>query len=245
MTQIAVGSQIYQYEVVGAESKLTPVLILHGWGRTGTEWVAVAKKINEWSGRQVYILDLPGFRGSGIPQVKSMEEYTETVNKFCKYLALKKVIVIGHSLGGRVGIIMAAKNEWVDKLILVDPAGVKPKSIKRRILRTLAFIFGWIPKEWRRALVSPMMDGDYHSSPALRELYRALVAKDLRAYLPQIKCPTTIVWGERDPILPLSLTQIYRRAIPDSRVRVVWGAGHDPHLTKFEQTVAILQEATE
>ena len=246
MRQVAVGQQIWNYEVVGLKGKLAPVLILHGWGRSGQEWMSVASEINEWTKRQVYVLDLPGFGGSSLPHVKSMEEYADLVSKFCEYLELKKVILVGHSLGGRVGIVLGAVSPTlVTKLVLVDPAGVKPKSIKRVVVRALAFVFGWLPRSWRRTLAAPMMDEDYRNSPTLQALYRVVVAKDLRHYLSMIGCETTLVWGERDPILPLSLTKIYRELIPDCRVRVVWGAGHDPHLTKPDQTVAILEEATE
>lgn len=246
MTQVAVGAQIFQYEVVGKPGKLSPVVILHGWGRGGQEWAPVAAKINKWTGRQVYVLDLPGFGGSSLPTVDSIEEYTQLCRKFCEYLELQRVILIGHSLGGRVGIVLGASSPTLlTKLILVDPAGIKPKSLRRGVLQTLAKIFAWIPRGWRRALIAPFMDEDYHNSPALRELYRVVVAQDLRRYLPMVMCPTTLVWGERDPILPLSLTKTYCGLLPDCRVRVVWGAGHDPHLTKADQTVAILEEATE
>jgi pimeloyl-ACP methyl ester carboxylesterase len=89
------------------------------------------------------------------------------------------------------------------------------------------------------------MDEDYHNSPALRELYRAVVGADLQKHLSRIKAQTTIVWGEHDPILPLSLIKTYAKLLRSSTTRVVWGAGHDPHLTHYEQTLRILQEASE
>ncbi len=89
------------------------------------------------------------------------------------------------------------------------------------------------------------MDEDYRNSPTLRELYRAVVGTDLQKYLSKIQAKTTVVWGEYDPILPLSLTKIYGKLLPHSTTRVVWGAGHDPHLTHYEQTLRILQESIE
>jgi pimeloyl-ACP methyl ester carboxylesterase len=178
--------------------------------------------------------------------VKDIFEYSELVVEFCKYLELEKVIVIGHSLGGRTGIVMAARyREIVDKLILVDPAGVKPRSIKRVFLKILAALFSWMPIALRRKIARQMMDADYRNSPPLQDLYRAIVKDDLRGELSKIKSEVDLVWGERDSILPLSLTKIYRRLLPHSRLRLVWGAGHDPHLTKYEQTLAILQENVE
>ncbi len=249
MAQVAVGQQIWHYEEIG-RGKGAPLLILHGWGRSGSEWIAMAKELSLWSGRKAFVLDLPGFGGSslpaqaGLPHVKTIEEYSELVAAFCEYMDLKQVVIIGHSLGGRVGIVLGAKHkEIVEKLVLIDPAGVKPRSVRRVALKTISKVFGWVPARWRRGLAASVMDEDYHNSPALRSLYRVIVGPDLRAYLPQIHCETTVVWGENDPTLPITLTAIYRQYLRQARVRVVWGAGHDPHLTHFDQTLRILQES--
>lgn len=206
----------------------------------------MAKELSTWSGRKVYVLDLPGFGGSSLPVVKTITQYSQLVVDFCKYLEIDKLSLIGHSLGGRMGIILAAEYpNLIEKLILVDPAGVKIRSLKRMTLLMVAKIFAWVPSSLRTKVVGAVMDEDYRNSPALRALYRVVVAEDLRKYLAKIKCPTHVVWGENDPILPLSQTKVYQRLISDSQVRVVWGAGHDPHLSKYEQTLSILQEASE
>ncbi len=245
MTQVAVGGQIWSYQDLGS-GKRTPILILHGWGRSGNEWVSMGRDLSEWSGRKVCVLDLPGFGGSSLPNVTSMTQYAELVIMFCEYMGIKKMILMGHSLGGRAGIILAAKYpEMVEKLVLIDAAGVKPKSVKRETLKLLAKLFAWVPARLRRQVVGGMMDEDYKRTPGLRDLYRVVVAEDLTKYLPKIKCETGIVWGELDTILPLSLTRIYKKLLHKSKLRVVWGAGHDPHLDKYEATKAILQEAVE
>lgn len=245
MTQVVVGTQIWNYQEVG-HGKGTPLLILHGWGRNGNEWRQMGQDLSVWSGRSTYVLDLPGFGGSSLPKVANMHEYSELVESFCEYMGMDKVVVVGHSLGGRVGILMGAKaKSRVEKLILVDPAGVKPKSIKRATLKNLAKVFGWVPRAWRARIVGSVMDEDYRNSPALRSLYRVVVGEDLRRYLPRINCPVLVVWGEQDPILPLALTKVYRDKLQDALVRVVWGAGHDPHLSHYDQTLSILQEGVE
>lgn len=245
MTQIAVGHQLWNYQEIG-NSINTPILILHGWGRTCNEWLRMAKELSVYSGRKVYVVDLPGFGGSSLPQVKTIFEYSQLIKDFCRYLEIEKVILLGHSLGGRVGIVLGATTPaLIERLVLIDPAGVKPMSWQRMPLWILAKMFAWIPPERRRKFSAAVMDVDYLSAPALQDLYRAVVGGDLRKYLSQIKCETTIVWGERDPILPLPLAKIYAKQLPHSTTRVVWGAGHDPHLTHYEQTLRILQEAVE
>lgn len=245
MTQIAVGHQLWNYQEIGS-GKGTPLLILHGWGRSGNEWIPMAQELFKWSGRKVYVVDLPGFGGSSLPKVKDIFEYSQLVVEFCKYLEIEKVILLGHSLGGRVGIVLGSTYPaLVERLVLIDPAGVKPKSIKRLTLQLVSKFFAWVPASSRAKVISRVMDEDYRNTPALQELYRAVVGADLRQYLAQIPVETTVVWGEYDPILPLPLTKIYTKRLKRSKVQVVWGAGHDSHLTHFEQTVRILQEAVE
>ncbi len=245
MTQIAVGQQLWNYQEIGS-GKSTPILILHGWGRNGNEWVRMARDLSQGSGRKVYVIDLPGLGGSSLPKIKSIFDYSQLVVDFCHYLEIAKVIVIGHSLGGRVGIVLGSSSPaLVERLILVDPAGVKHTSIKRGLLKAMAKLFAWVPRSIRSKIVFGLMDEDYRNTPALREMYRAVVAADLRSYLPNIQAETLVVWGEVDPLLPLSLTKVYASLLKHSRLRVVWGAEHDPHLTHYEQTLRILQEASE
>jgi pimeloyl-ACP methyl ester carboxylesterase len=40
--------------------------------------------------------------------------------------------------------------------------------------------------------------------------------------------PTLLVWGERDPLIPPSIGEVMRAEIPDSRLLVIGGAGHNP-----------------
>lgn len=244
MTQIAVERQVWNYEEIVGQG--VPILIMHGWGRSGNEWQKIGHELNVWSGRSVYIVDLPGFGGSSLPKVATIEQYSQSVVKFCEYIGITKAILIGHSLGGRLGIVLAATiPKLVEKLILVDPAGVKPRSFKRVLLKSLAGLFSWVPSYIRAKLVAKLMDLDYQNSLALRDLYRVVVAKDLRDYLPMIECQTTVIWGENDPILPLSQTKLYRQLLSDSQIKVVWGAGHDPHIERYDQTLSFLQEAVE
>lgn len=242
MTQVAVRGQIWNMVEIGSGDGV-PILILHGWGRSSNEWVEMAKVIGGSTSSKLYVVDLPGFGGSNIPDVKSIFEYSKLVVELCQYLKIPKLRVVGHSLGGRVAIVMAANNpEMVEQIILIDPAGVKQRSVFRSGLKILAKLFSWVPKTIRARVSNKVMDEDYRNNPHLRDLYRAIVKDDLRNQLKKIQCPALVVWGENDPVLPVSLTKIYRRYLPDSTVRIVWGAGHDPHLSHSEQTLDILKE---
>jgi pimeloyl-ACP methyl ester carboxylesterase len=54
--------------------------------------------------------------------------------------------------------------------------------------------------------------------------------------------PTLIVWGDRDPIIPLHHGQNAHEAIPGSRLEVFEGVGHLPHLEAPGRFVALLEQ---
>ena len=90
-------------------------------------------------------LDFPGFGGSDCPPVPwNVDDYVAMTRKFIAYLALEKVNLIGHSFGGRVIIKMASsQNDFqIDKVVLMDSAGILPvKTLKKRV-RTRVFKIG-------------------------------------------------------------------------------------------------------
>src|SRR5258708_38189547 len=106
----------FQIEMTGARS----VLFLHGW-RSNKEILqpVIAQLQNQFN---IYGLDLPGFGGSQTPQKSlSVGDYANVVGEFIRKLELKRVILVGHSFGGRVAIKLAANHPaTVEKLILVD-----------------------------------------------------------------------------------------------------------------------------
>ena len=87
------------------------------------------------------------------------------------------------------------------------------------------------------------MDEDFRNSPTTGDLYRAVVKHDLRSALPQIKCQTWVIWGEKDKVLPLKLVDVYKKLLTSPIVRIIWGAGHDPHLSHPIVLKRVLEEA--
>ena len=116
-----------------------PIVLMHGWGCNLTTLASVEKVAVET--HKVYNVDFPGFGKSQEPtEVWGVEEYTQIIEQLVKDEQIENPILLGHSFGGRVGILYASRNE-VDKLILVDAAGVKPRrSFKYYIKVNLCII---------------------------------------------------------------------------------------------------------
>lgn len=57
--------------------------------------------------------------------------------------------------------------------------------------------------------------------------------------------PTMIIWGDEDPIIPVSHAYAAHEAIPGSRLEILEGVGHFPHLERPERFVELLLDFVE
>ncbi len=235
--QKVIGEILVNYQVVGSGKK--DMVVLHGWQASIEEWKRVADNFSE-DGYRVFLIDLPGFGGTSRVQSDwGAYEYADFVVEFCKTMGVKNPVVIGHSFGGRVAIVLAGfKKIAISRLVLVDAAGMEMKSLKTRMVRVLAPWFRWLPKNIKRILGS----ADYKNSGNMMEIFKKVINQPLRYLLPEIKVPTVVVWGERDSILPLSEAKMIHKGILGSVFRIVWGAGHSPHVEKLDEFIQILKE---
>ena len=106
-------------------------VFLHGWGRSSSDFYEIIKDLNIKSWLSI---DFPPFGKSDEPKNWSVFTYANMLISLLRRLKIEKVNLIGHSFGGRVAIIVAGmEKNMVEKLILVDSAGMKPKrNLKTR-----------------------------------------------------------------------------------------------------------------
>ena len=112
----------FTYTVAG---KGLPVVLMHGWGCNHTTLASIERLLVPHF--TVYNVDFPGFGESTEPsEVWGVDDYTRLIEQFIKSENIQNPILLGHSFGGRVGILYASRND-VRKLVLVDAAGIKPR----------------------------------------------------------------------------------------------------------------------
>jgi pimeloyl-ACP methyl ester carboxylesterase len=222
------------YDEVGPENG-APILIMHGWG-CNRQTVASIRDILS-SKMRVICIDLPGHGLSDEPhEVWGVYEYTNLIEKFIDALKLKNPVLLGHSFGGRISILLSSRCN-VNKVILVDSAGIKPRRKLKYHLKVysfklfrniLPFIIGKkrgekIINKWRKKAGS----SDYaQASPMMRAILSKAVNEDLKAVMPNIKSPTLLIWGEEDTATPLSDAKIMEKLIPDAGLVSFKGCGH-------------------
>lgn len=213
------------------------ILILHGWGLTGKSYNDIATLL-EKEGFKVFSPDLPGFGAEPLTSESfKLKDYLNFVRGFINKNILGEYILIGHSFGGRIAILLAAAGDKNLKgVVLTGAAGIKhPLAIRSKIAFFLAkypaVIFAYPPFSkisglLRKFLYRFAREFDYYKSGRLRGTFRNIIGQDLTSYLSKIKIPTLIVWGENDFIVPLVDGELMNDKIKNSRLIVIEKASH-------------------
>ncbi len=228
-----------------------PVVLMHGWGCTHATLASVEKVVLSL-GRPVINLDFPGFGDSTEPpQVWGIEEYTAAIEELMRREGVgADVVMLGHSFGGRVGILYASRNR-IGQLVLVDAAGVKPRRTLRYYLKVYTFkaqkrllrlVLGRKRAEARLdKLRARAGSSDYATaSPRMRAIMSRVVNEDLCAVMPKISAPTLLIWGEADTATPLADARKMEILIPDAGLVSFPGASHYSFLDRPAQFAAVL-----
>ncbi len=108
------------------------VMLLHGKNFNGAYWEKTAKALSD-SGYRVIIPDQIGFGKSSKPQhiQYSFQLLSQNTKAILDSLGIKKVCVLGHSMGGMVATrFILMYPELVEKFILEDPIGLEDWKVK-------------------------------------------------------------------------------------------------------------------
>jgi pimeloyl-ACP methyl ester carboxylesterase len=182
-----------------------------------------------------------------------MSGYGRTVDALSERLELGEVVLVGNSMGGFVAAETAIQfPQRVERLVLVSAVGITSNNMRREPVavwgRAAAMAGSRGAAEKRMAVLRPrirhlvfatimrhpsliapemlweMAQGAGRS--AFRPALEAMFDYDFRDRLPDIRCPTLIVWGRDDMLVPVADADEYERQIPDARKIVLDDTGH-------------------
>lgn len=243
------------YEVLG-ENNTDEVLILHGWGANLQSFSPVAKHLSK--NCKVYSIDFPGFGKSQEPEsAYTVSDYAKLVLEFIKNMNINNPTLIGHSFGGRVIIKLVGELGYVPKnIIFVDSAGIKPKRSLSYYFKVYSFklakkaIYTFNNKEKAERIIGELRknagSSDYKSaSETMKKVFVNVVNEDLKEYLPKIKVPSLLIWGDKDLDTPLQDAKVFEKLIPNSGLVVLEGAGHYSYLDKLGDFLVIISKFME
>lgn len=225
------------------------ILILHGWSYSTKgvdpleKWNTFIKELKS-RGYEPILLKIPGLI-KDLQEVWNLEKYVEWLNTEIKN---EKVILMGHSNGGRISLAFAQKYpQKVDQLVLIDSAGIYHNELPIRLKR---FLFKNLAKFGKKISTSEKLrtfiyklarEGDYKNATSKqRQTMLNLINTDLTPFLSEIKIPTLIIWGRDDKVTPLSDGKLMHSLIKNSKLFAVSGAKHSPQFTHTKEVVDII-----
>lgn len=215
------------------------IVLLHGWGSN----IKLFSNLIDLLSKKytVVAMDMPGFGESQEPpSAWCVDDYVDFVIKFLADYDAKQVMLLGHSFGGRVIIKLNSRKDLpftVSKVILVDSAGILPPKSNKKSWRTRKYKMGkaFLSTKIMRKIAPDALEklrvkygsADYvAASPLMRQVLVKVVNEDLEPLLPNIKCPTLLIWGVNDTATPLSDGEKMEKLIPDAGLVKLENAGH-------------------
>lgn len=216
------------------------IVILHGWGSTVSgERYKEVKKLLEKNGFSVFTPDMPGFGKSTLKKEELFfDDYVDFVKDFLKEKKLKKIILLGHSFGGRVAIhFTALYPQSVLSLVLTGASGIpRPlPSLKKKIVYTITKIsrpifsippFSFFYALFRKLVYYSIGEMDYYKSGSLAKTFQNVYKVSIVDDLEKISVPTYIIWGEKDTITPLADGLLMHQKIHGSKLKIISSATH-------------------
>lgn len=237
------------------------VLMIHGFGGHFRNFQKLAE---EMKGQyRVIRVDLPGFGLSDCPPVdKSNPQFVKLYDDFSTFLIdtlhLDSMYVIGNSMGGMIAWNMAVKHpQNVQKLVLLASAGYDLDKTAKGLFIIKYKAFTKMFEKGMPLFVSKGNAGKCYADESKIDQHEVAMNNDISnregnlqhlldmagdkvfpdtALIQQVKCPTLIIWGEKDRIIPVEHAQRFKRDIPNSRLILYDTCGHVPMIEMTDRT---------
>ena len=241
----SIDTKKLHYELYLTPNSTTTIVFLHGWGGNYQSFLPIYSAFNDFN---ILSIDFCGFGESDKPNANfTIFSYADVVKKLLGHLKLTKIILVGHSFGGRVAQILAVEcKQIVDKIILIDSAGIKSRFSVKKVVRVLRYKFNKKLVNWhmkKAEILKKFGSLDYQKlSDEEKIVFTKIVNQDLGEYAKKIKQQTLIVWGEKDKDTPLYMAKKLHKYIKNSKLYVVKGAGHFSYLDNSQIVINIIKE---
>lgn len=224
------------------------IILLHGWGQNIEMMEPLGDFLKQWF--RVWNIDLPGFAGKSPepPFAWDIYDYATMLADFISRNEIKSPTLMGHSLGGRISIIYAARHIDVHKVVLLDSAGILPKRSLDYYWKVYSYKAGksvfkipGVAKLFPKKMENAGSVDYQNATPLMRQVLSKVVNEDLTYLLKDINAPTLLVWGELDDQTPLSDAKIMEKEIPNAGLVVFPNAGHYAYLECLPQLKHVLE----
>ncbi len=221
----------YSYIEVGEG---TPIIVLHGLMGGLSNFDAVTQYFSK-NGYKVIIPELPIYTMSLLKtNVKSFANY---LHDFIDFKGLNKVVLLGNSLGGHIGLYHTKLfSEKVKALIITGSSGLYESAMGGGYTKRSDYEV--IKKKAQEVFYDPeiatkeIVDEVYATVNDRKKLVKTLaIAKsairhNMAKDLPKMDTPTCIIWGKNDNVTPPEVAEEFHDLLPDSDLFWIDKCGH-------------------
>jgi abhydrolase domain-containing protein 6 len=241
---IRVGGQNIAY--LERKGEGDTIVLLHGFGANKDTWVRFVRYMPKKF--RILAIDLPGHGDNSRNMDVSYDAHhlTDAFSRTVESLGLHRFHLAGHSFGGYVAMLYAAKHpQKLITLSLFASAGVlspTPTDFQRALAK------GENPiKVDSEESFDRMMDLVFYKKPFAPWPMRSVILRqciernefekkvwhdigenwqDATELLPQIRKPVFLLWGDKDRIMHISCVNVYRRYLPQDEIVIIKNCGH-------------------
>jgi len=205
----------------------TPLVLLHGLGGSSDWW---RHNIDVLAERYlVCAVDLVGFgrnrfflRRSNLPL--RFDDIAALLARWIESSFDGPVHLAGNSLGGQIAIHLAASRpDLVRSLVLIDSTGIPFEIAAGAHIENIA-----LPHGWRTFFLILTRDLFRAGPTAIAVAFARLLRDDARPLMSKLAMPVLLIWGEHDPLVPLTYAKQMLEEMPHAKLRVIPRAGHVP-----------------
>ncbi|WOX06908.1 alpha/beta fold hydrolase [Microbulbifer pacificus] len=227
----------------------TPVILLHAMFFHMGMWDDWAEELAR--NRPVYRFDVPGHGLSSLAEDGdySLQSTVNALQAFMDHQGIDRAILVGASMGGATMFNFAAEYpQRVEKLVLVNSGGLEghDKADSSGLPDGAYWVLRYLP-DWSLNRFVDWLTADNQASDAFKsgfiqtfrnlDIRRGIIGRmqdfkspDTEAVLAEIQVPTLVMWGEKNPQLPVAQAQRFKTLIEHDgnpvMLRIYQGAGH-------------------
>ena len=233
----------------------TTFLFLHYWGGSSRSWAGVIAGLE--AGARCVALDARGWgRSEALDGRYDLDAMADDVEDVAAALGLARYVLVGHSMGGKVAQVSAARGaSRLTGLVLVAPAPPGPMPVpaegraamlasyrsREGVEQAIAVLAGRsLDAAEREQVIADTLAG---APAAKREWTEHGMVATVSPHLRDFAGPVRVVVGELDRVeRPDALRAAFASALPQAIVTTVLGAGH---LLPIERPSAVVSACRE
>lgn len=248
----------------------TALICLHGFGASKNSWDDIYP-LFDTSKYTLYLIDLKGFGNSSKPNDNkySLKNNEEIITQFINSNVTNNYILIGHSYGGGISLLLTNSLKLDHKpiaLILIASAAYNTgtpffiRYLRTPILNQLIYLVSTPKIRANFTLKHIFAKANLSSKIVNRYIYsytgknkkytyiksaqqiRPVNYEELIASYSNIKIPTIIIWGDHDEVISINQGKLLSKQITSSSLKIIENCGHVPQEEKPNETFEIISK---